>query len=243
MSIERLDKIIASQSTFSRKDARNLIKDGGVSVNGEVVTSPDAAIDTDKDTLALFDKAFRVKRFVYIMLNKPAGILSAAKDARSKTVIDLLPVTLYRRGLFPTGRLDKDTTGFMLITDDGDFAHRILSPKNHVFKTYEARLREPLQEGTCVQLAQGITLGDGTQCLPAFVEVIEDEAQPLVRVKIREGKYHQIKRMFAAIGNEVLALKRTQIGELALDEKLKEGECRELNSAEIAKLAKDGPGF
>ena len=239
MPIERLDKIIASQSTFSRKDARNLIKDGGVSVNGEPVTSPDAAIDTDKDVLALFDKPFRVKRFVYIMLNKPAGILSAAKDARSKTVIDLLPVKLYRRGLFPTGRLDKDTTGFMLITDDGDFAHRILSPKNHVFKTYEARLREPLQDGACEHLAEGITLGDGTKCLPAFIEVVEDEAQPLVKVKIREGKYHQIKRMFAAIGNEVLVLKRTQIGELALDEKLKEGECRELNAEEIAKLIKD----
>lgn len=239
MSIERLDKIIAAQSTFSRKDARNLIKDGGVSVNGEVVTSPDAAIDTDKDRLSLFDKPFKVKRFVYIMLNKPAGILSAAKDARSKTVIDLLPATLYRRGLFPTGRLDKDTTGFMLITDDGEFAHRILSPKNHIFKTYEARLREPMPAGSCEKLADGITLADGTQCLPAVVDVIEDEAQPLVRVRIREGKYHQIKRMFAAIGNEVISLKRTKIGELALDEKLGEGECRELCADEVMQLARD----
>ncbi len=239
MAIERLDKIIASQSTFSRKDARNLIKDGGVSVNGEVVTSPDAAIDTEKDKLCLFDKPFKVKRFVYIMLNKPAGILSAAKDARSKTVLDLLPVSLYRRGLFPTGRLDKDTTGFMLITDDGDFAHRILSPKNHVFKTYEARLREPLQPGSCERLAEGITLCDGTQCLPAVIEVLSDEEQPLVKVKIREGKYHQIKRMFAAIGNEVIALKRTKIGDLALDETLGEGECREMKSDEIAKLIRD----
>ena len=140
MSMERLDKIIASQSTFTRKDARNLIKDGVVCVNGKTMTGPDESIDTEKDEITLFGKVFIVKKFVYIMLNKPAGILSAAKDARAKTVIDLVPLKMYRRDLFPTGRLDKDTTGFMLITDDGDFAHRILSPKNHVFKTYEGKI-------------------------------------------------------------------------------------------------------
>ncbi len=239
MSVERLDKIIASQSTFSRKDARNLIKDGGVKVNGEVVTSPDTAFDKDKDTLSLFDKVFKVKRFVYIMLNKPAGILSAAKDVRAKTVIDLLPEKVYRRGLFPTGRLDKDTTGFMLITDDGDFAHRILSPKNHVFKTYEARLKHPLEDGAEQRLERGITLSDGTCCLPAYIEVLESEDKPLVKVRIREGKYHQIKRMFAALGNEVIALKRTQIGNLALDPALKSGECRKLTKEEVAQIMKD----
>lgn len=239
MSVERLDKIISSQSTFSRKDARNLIKDGGVKVNGEVVTSPDAKFDMESDTLALFDKAFKVKRFVYIMLNKPAGILSAAKDVRAKTVIDLLPEKIYRRGLFPTGRLDKDTTGFMLITDDGDFAHRILSPKNHVFKTYEARLKHPLEDGAAERLERGITLSDGTACLPAYIEVLEEEDRPLIKVKIREGKYHQIKRMFAALGNEVVALKRTKIGDLALDDNLKSGECRKLTKDEVARIMKD----
>jgi 16S rRNA pseudouridine516 synthase len=239
MSVKRLDKIIASQRTFSRKDARNLIKDGGVKVNGEVVTSPDAAIDAENDVLSLFDKVFKVKQFVYIMLNKPQGILSAAKDVRAKTVIDLLPEDLYRRGLFPTGRLDKDTTGFMLITDDGDFSHRILSPKNHVFKTYEARLRCALEEGAAAHIKKGITLSDGTTCLPACIEILEDEEQPLIKVRIREGKYHQIKRMFAALGNEVLELKRTQIGELALDCDLESGECRELSSAEVALIIKD----
>lgn len=239
MSVERLDKIISSQSTFSRKDARNLIKDGGVKVNGEVVTSPDAKFDMESDTLSLFDKAFKVKRFVYIMLNKPAGILSAAKDVRAKTVIDLLPEKIYRRGLFPTGRLDKDTTGFMLITDDGDFAHRILSPKNHVFKTYEARLKHPLEDGSAERLERGITLSDGTACLPAYIEVLEDEDRPLIKVKIREGKYHQIKRMFAALGNEVVALKRTKIGDLELDDSLKSGECRKLTKDEVARIMKD----
>ncbi len=239
MSVERLDKIIASQSTFSRKDARNLIKDGGVCVNGKTMTSCDASFDTQTDILSLFGKVFTVKRFIYIMLNKPAGILSAAKDARSKTVVDLLPLSMYRRGLFPTGRLDKDTTGFMLITDDGEFAHRILSPKNHIFKTYEARLAKPLVGVDSELLAGGITLADGTKCLPAFVETLSQEDQPLVRVKIREGKYHQIKRMFAALGNEVIELKRTHIGELALDENLKEGECRELSENEVLMIIND----
>lgn len=239
MSMERLDKIIASQSTFTRKDARNLIKDGVVCVNGKTMTSPDESVDTEKDEITLFGKAFTVKRFIYIMLNKPAGILSAAKDARAKTVIDLVPLKMYRRDLFPTGRLDKDTTGFMLITDDGDFAHRILSPKNHVFKTYEALLAKELNDSDSKRLSVGITLADGTECLPAFVEVITQAEQPLVRVKIREGKYHQIKRMFAALGNEVLELKRTQIGELRLDETLEEGECRELSQAEVSLIISD----
>jgi len=232
--MERLDKIIASQSTFTRKDARNLIKDGVVCVNGKTMTGPDESIDTEKDEITLFGKVFIVKKFVYIMLNKPAGILSAAKDARAKTVIDLVPLKMYRRDLFPTGRLDKDTTGFMLITDDGDFAHRILSPKNHVFKTYEALLAKPLQDGDIQLLSDGITLADGTKCLPAFIEVLEQGEQPLVKVKIREGKYHQIKRMFAALGNEVVELKRTKIGGLKLDSALHEGECRELTQTEVS---------
>lgn len=239
MSTERLDKIIASQSSFSRKDARNLIKDGGVCVNGKTMTSSDAAIDPDNDAITLFGKAFTVKRFIYIMLHKPAGILSAAKDARAKTVVDLVPQKMYRRGLFPTGRLDKDTTGFMLITDDGDFAHRILSPKNHVFKTYEARLAQPVNEADLEGLIDGITLADGTKCLPAYAEVIEQGENPLIRVKIREGKYHQIKRMFAALENEVIELKRTKIGDLQLDETLREGDCRELTSAEVLLIIND----
>ena len=239
MATERLDKIIASQSSFSRKDARNLIKDGGVCVNGKTMTSSDAAIDPDNDLITLFGKAFTVKRFVYIMLHKPAGILSAAKDARAKTVVDLVPQKMYRRGLFPTGRLDKDTTGFMLITDDGDFAHRILSPKNHVFKTYEARLAKPLMDGDLEKLSKGMVLADSTKCLPAYAEELSADGQPLVKVKIREGKYHQIKRMFAALGNEVVELKRTKIGDLQLDPALQEGECREISNAEVLLIIND----
>lgn len=237
--MERLDKIISAQSTFSRKEARNLIRDGSVSVNGKVVESPDAMFNPDKDKLSLFDRPVRVRRFLYIMLNKPAGILSAAKDACTKTVVDLLPPSLYRRSLFPAGRLDKDTTGFVLITDDGDFAHRILSPKNKVYKTYEARLKRPLDEGACAAIADGITLADGTEYMPARVEVIKEQAQPLVRIQIMEGKYHQIKRMFAALDNEVISLKRTHIGGLKLDETLCEGECRELTAEERASLLKN----
>lgn len=127
----------------------------------------------------------------------------------------------------------------MLITDDGDFAHRILSPKNHVFKTYEARLKCPLEEGAAGRLERGITLSDGTACLPAYIEVLEEADRPLIKVKIREGKYHQIKRMFSALGNEVITLKRTQIGDLALDESLKSGECRKLTKDEVVRIMKD----
>lgn len=234
MPKERLDKIIASQTSFSRKDARNLIKDGVVSVNGVLLEDCDRIIEPERDCVELFGKPFAIKKFIYIMLNKPAGVLSAAKDVRAKTVLDLIPESLYRRGIAPSGRLDKDTTGFLLITDDGEFSHKILSPKNHVFKTYEARLAKAIDTATLKGLESGIDLADGTRCLPAFTELVEDGDQPLVSIRIREGKYHQIKRMFAALGNQVNALKRVQIGGLALDPALPEGACRELTCEEVA---------
>lgn len=233
MPTERLDKIIASQSSFSRKEVKNLIKDGHVCVNGSIVNSPELGIDTDRDKITVSGKPFTVKKNIYIMMNKPAGILSAARDTRVKTVVDLVPQALQRKGLFPAGRLDKDTTGFLLITDDGDFAHKILSPKNHIFKTYEARLSKPLAEDELLKLSQGIMLADGTQCLPAFVEVLRRGSEPLAQIRIQEGKYHQIKRMFAAVDNVVVSLKRTQMGALKLDDMLAEGECRELTDSEV----------
>ena len=167
------------------------------------------------------------------MLNKPSGVLSAAKDPDCPTVVDLLPPELSRRGLFPAGRLDKDTTGLLIITDDGDFAHRMLAPKSHVYKTYEAVLVQPVTPEDIEAFAQGVTLGDGTECLNAVLEPLEGTR---VRVKIREGKYHQVKRMFAARGNAVLALKRTHIGSVALDIALPEGGCREMTPDELQKI-------
>ena len=165
------------------------------------------------------------------MLNKPSGVLSAAKDPDCPTVVDLLPPELSRRGLFPAGRLDKDTTGLLIITDDGDFAHRLISPSHHVYKTYEATLESDISEEQLDILRQGAVLGDGTECLPARLRKISDEP-PTVRVQIREGKYHQVKRMFASVGNSVSALRRTAIGALKLDNSLKEGEARLLTDDE-----------
>ncbi len=230
---QRLDKLISSQGAYTRKQAQQLIKDGLVKVDGISVRDRGFHIDPDKSCVTVDGKPFEIERFVYIMLNKPKGVVSATNDRNVKTVVDLVPDELKRRNLFPAGRLDMTTTGFVLITDDGDFAHRILSPKNHIEKTYEARLAEPISDEQMQTVAEGIVLGDGTECLPARLKRLEDGEHPLIEIKICEGKYHQIKRMFAAAGNGVIELKRTRMGALCLDEALAEGECRKLSDEEI----------
>lgn len=234
---QRLDKLISSQGTYTRKQAQQLIKDGLVKVDGITVRDRGFHIDPEVNSVILDGKEFAVEKFVYLMLNKPKGVVSATNDRSQKTVVDLVPDELKKRNLFPAGRLDMTTTGFVLITDDGDFAHRILSPKNHIEKTYEARLAESVTEEQLRMVADGIVLKDGTECLPAKLKILEDGDNPLVEIKICEGKYHQIKRMFAAAGNGVIELKRTKMGNLSLDEDLAEGECRRLNEAEVALIA------
>lgn len=234
---QRLDKLISSQGTYTRKQAQQLIKDGLVKVDGITVRDRGFHIDPDVNSVILDGKEFAVEKFVYLMLNKPKGVVSATNDRSQKTVVDLVPDELKKRNLFPAGRLDMTTTGFVLITDDGDFAHRILSPKNHIEKTYEARLAESVTEEQLRMVADGIVLKDGTECLPAKLKILEDSDSPLVEIKICEGKYHQIKRMFAAAGNGVIELKRTKMGKLSLDEALPEGECRRLTEAEVALIA------
>lgn len=234
---QRLDKLISSQGSYTRKEAQQLIKDGMVKVDGVTVRDRGYHIDPDVNAVILDGKEFAVEKFVYLMLNKPKGVVSATNDRSQKTVVDLVPDELKKRNLFPAGRLDMTTTGFVLITDDGDFAHRILSPKNHIEKTYEARLAESVTEEQLRTVADGIVLKDGTECLPAKLKVLEGGDSPLVEIKICEGKYHQIKRMFAAAGNGVVELKRTKMGKLSLDETLAEGECRKLDEAEVALIA------
>lgn len=231
--LQRLDKMIASQGKYSRREVQELIKGGKVKVNGIIVRDRGAKSDDEKDTVTVNGEPLDFQKFVYIMLNKPKSVVSATNDKNEKTVIDLVPKEYKRRNLFPAGRLDITTTGFVLITDDGDFAHRILSPKNHIEKTYEARLAEKVTDEQIKKVSEGIVLKDGTKCLPAKVTVIEDGDEPLVEIKICEGKYHQIKRMFAAAGNGVIGLKRTQMGGLMLDPSLKEGECRLLTVREV----------
>lgn len=237
--MERLDKILAAQGTLSRRDVKEIVKQGRVSVNGVVVKKSDIKIDIEKDTLTLDNEALSLKKHIYIMLNKPQGIVSASESNTDKTVVDLVPDDLFRKGLFPSGRLDKDTTGFVLITDDGDFAHKILSPKNHIFKTYLATLEHSISKNDMDMLRDGITLADGTTLKEAKVELLEDGEHPLVKIMICEGKYHQVKRMFAATGNKVIALHRSKMGKLELDKALKPGECREITENELKILCEE----
>ena len=235
--MERLDKIIASQGKYSRSEVKKLVKAGRVTLDGTVVKSSDVKADEGAD-IRIDGVSLNYKKHIYIMLNKPRGVISATEDRTQKTVLDLVPKELFRNGLFPAGRLDGDTTGFVLITDDGDFAHRILSPKNHIMKTYHATLRDPLSEEDIVRFREGLTLGDGTECLEAHVRVLESEGRNVAEIKICEGKYHQVKRMFASIGNKVVALRRVKMGELDLDSSLPDGQCREITDEEFKLLLK-----
>lgn len=230
--MERLDKTLSAQGALTRSEAGRAIRCGRVTVDGKVCRQAAQKIDPEQQTVALDGRELNTARFVYWMLNKPAGILCVSRDPKVPTVIDLLPAEHRRRGLFPAGRLDKDTHGLVLITDDGDFAHRMLSPRHHIPKTYHARLDKPLTEEMAEAFRAGPTLADGTRCLPARLTVLEAGDKPLAEVVIYEGKYHQIKRMFAAVGCHVDWLKRVQMGGLSLDESLAEGQCRPLTSEE-----------
>ncbi len=234
--MERLDKILASQGTLSRRDVKEIVKKGRVTINGKVVKDSAVKVDLTTDIVAIDGEVVTLKKHIYIMMNKPQGVISASDSAEDETVVDLVPDELFRKGLFPAGRLDKDTTGFVLITDDGDFAHKILSPKNHIFKTYLARLEHLLTEDDIKLLENGITLQDGTTLKEAKVEVLEQGENPLVKIMICEGKYHQVKRMFAAAGNKVISLHRSKMGNLELDSALKPGECREITAEELLKI-------
>ncbi len=230
--MERIDKIIASQGQYSRSEVKKLVKDGRVTLDGKVIKSSDVKTDPDKNDIAIDGKSIGYKKHLYIMLNKPQGVVSATEDTDHKTVIDLVPKDLRRDGLFPAGRLDGDTVGFVLITDDGDFAHRILSPKNHIMKTYHATLQRPVTDEDINAFKNGVELKDGTLCLEAQVNPIDSD-KPMAEIQICEGKYHQVKRMFAALGNKVVFLKRVKMGNLSLDESLREGQCREITSEEL----------
>ncbi len=235
MSQQRLDKMIASQGKYSRSDVKRLARNGEITVNGKAVSDCGIKVDPEKDSISVCGEVFGYSRFVYIMLNKPEGVVSASRSPGEKTVVDLVPEELYRDGLFPAGRLDKDTTGFVLITDDGAFAHEILSPKKHIEKTYIAVLDRPIGEAELEKFRSGITLADGYECLPAGIKVMSDDGLT-VEIKLREGKYHQIKRMAAACGSHVNKLHRVSMGGLELDRRLKPGECRLIEDEELIKI-------
>lgn len=230
--MERLDKLVCSQGILTRSEAGRAIRCGRVTVDGKVCRQGATKLDPAAHTVAVDGKPLGYARCVYWMLNKPAGILCVSRDPKVPTVVDLLPAEHRRRGLFPAGRLDKDTHGLVLITDDGDFAHQMLSPRHHIPKTYHAVLDKPLTESGAEAFRAGPTLADGTRCQPARLQVLQPGDNPLVEVVIYEGKYHQIKRMFAAVGCHVEWLKRVKMGGLALDDTLAEGACRPLTPEE-----------
>lgn len=235
----RLDKFLASQTGLSRTDAKKKIRSGDVTVNGERAKTGDMTVDTQNDTVMLDGDTVGYKKYVYIMLNKPRGIVSASRSDDEKTVVDLVPPTLYRKGLFPAGRLDKDSTGFVLLTDDGEFAHSVLSPSRHVPKTYIVTASKPLSKENTDTFKVGVPLSDGVT-KPAFIAEADgfDTDRPVYSVTLTEGRYHQIKRMFAFFGSEVTGLHRVSFGSLPLDKSLLFGECREILPEELALIKK-----
>jgi len=235
--MERLDKLLCSTGRWSRREVKELVRQGRVLVDGAPALRPEEKVDPASAALTVDGGAVDCAPFVYVMLNKPAGLLSATEDPRQKTVLDLLPPELRRRGLFPVGRLDKDTTGLLLLTDDGALAHALLSPRRHVDKTYYVEVDGTLDEGDVRAFATGMTLAGGLRCLPAE---LRPTAPDRGFVTLREGKYHQVKRMLAARGKPVLHLERTAFGPLGLDPRLDPGTWRPLRPEEAAALKEFG---
>ena len=232
MSLQRLDKLMAATGRWSRREAKELIRQGRVLVNGLPARSGEEKADPEAAAILVDGTDLGYSRFTYVMLNKPAGVLSATEDPRQGTVLDLLAPELRRRGLFPVGRLDKDTEGLLLLTDDGELAHRLLSPKFHVDKVYYARLDRPLGEADRTAFQEGLTLEDGLRCLSADLRLLGDGREALIT--LREGKFHQVKRMTASRGAHVTYLKRLTMGPLTLDPVLPPGAYRLLTGEEVA---------
>lgn len=230
----RIDKFVSEQAGVSRSDAKSMIKKGLVQVNGVCVKSADGKLDPENDTIIIDGKEITYRQFMYIMLNKPDGVICATRDGLSETVLELLPPEFRRKGIFPAGRLDKDTEGFVFITDDGALAHKMLSPRNHVEKEYVVTLEKPAEKGYVELFASGMTIDGGEICMPA--RLILTEEPYVVRLILHEGKYHQVKRMMQAAGNRVTHLKRVRMGGIELDSKLAPGQSREITSEELGRL-------
>lgn len=232
--MERIDKVIGNQSNYSRKDIKDLIKKKRVKVNGEVVLRPEFKVDSSTDIISIDDVVLKVLDYVYLILNKPKGYVSATEDKKDLTVLDLVPDEYLHRDLFPAGRLDKDTTGLIIITDDGEFAHEILSPKKHVKKTYIVEIDISMDEKMVDGFKDGVLLNDGV-CKTASLEITGEKTGI---VTLTEGRYHQIKRMFGCFDAKVVELKRIGMGSLMLPADLPEGSCRELTSDELILIKK-----
>ena len=227
--MERLDKLIASQGKYSRKEVKILISRRRVTVDGVPARAPEQKVDETKAVIAIDGTPLQIKKNLYLLLNKPAGYVSSTEDHDGACVLELVPEELYRDGLFPAGRLDKDTTGMMVITDDGQFAHRILAPRKHVKKQYRVTIDIPVTHEMAVRFAEGISLVEGLT-KPALLEQVDTY---VANVTLTEGRYHQIKRMFSACGATVVGLHRIAMGNLPLPSDLPVGEMRELTAEEL----------
>ena len=235
--MERLDKVLSNLGYGSRKEIKQAVRKGIIEVNGEVVKDNGMQVDPEKDKIFVNGEEIFYRKYIYLMMNKPDGVVSATFDNRDETVVDLLEIEHQVFNPFPVGRLDKDTVGLLLLTNDGELNHRLISPKWKVDKIYYAKIDKKVTEADIKKFKSGITLDDGYLCKEAKLEILNatDEGSE-VMVTIQEGKFHQVKRMFEAVNKSVVYLKRVEFGTLKLDEDLEEGEYRELTDEEIAIL-------
>lgn len=231
----RLDKFLCDTAGLTRTEAKNAVKKGQIAVNGQVQKAADFKVKETTDTVTFQGKPLSYAAFHYYMLHKPAGVITATEDKKENTVMDILREEKVKN-LFPVGRLDKDTEGLLLITDDGELAHNLLSPKKHVDKEYLVKVRDSISEEDCRKLSEGVDIGDEKPTAPAKVERV---AEKEILLTIREGRFHQVKRMLQAVGNEVLYLKRLSMGRLRLPEDLEKGAYRPLSEEEIYKIKGD----
>lgn len=235
----RLDKFLSETGCGSRKEVKKLLKQGIITVNDQVVKDAKSQVDEETDRIAYDGELLHYQKYFYYMLHKPQGVISATEDKYDETVIDLLSDEDFREDLFPVGRLDKDTEGLLILTNDGQLAHRLLSPKKHVDKEYLARIAGIVTEEDIASFAAGLTLKSGEAVKPGelMIDAVDEQAEEsAIRLVIQEGKFHQVKRMFEAVDKQVVYLKRLRMGELYLDEQLELGEYRPLTEAELAKL-------
>ena len=230
--MERLDKVISNQIGYSRKEVKDLVKQKRITINGNVALKSDVKVDVLVDKIFVDGEEISFKKFVYLMLNKPKGYVSATEDKNMPTVLELVPDEYLHRDLFPAGRLDRDTTGLMLITDDGEFAHNILSPKKHVKKTYNVTIDIPMTEEMVIGFKNGVNLIDG-ECKEAELTITGEYTGVVV---LTEGRYHQIKRMFGCFGAKVVELERIGMGDFCLPKDLELGECREFSNEELKQV-------
>ncbi len=231
----RLDKFLCDTAGLTRTEAKNAVKKGQIAVNGQVQKAADFKVKETTDTVTFQGKPLSYAAFHYYMLHKPAGVITATEDKKESTVMDILREEKVKN-LFPVGRLDKDTEGLLLVTDDGELAHNLLSPKKHVDKEYLVKVRNSISEEDCRKLSEGVDIGDEKPTAPAKVERV---AEKEILLTIREGRFHQVKRMLQAVGNEVLYLKRLSMGSLRLPEDLEKGAYRPLSEEEIYKIKGD----